>query len=443
MLFLETWARAATFAKKSLQLHPANLADITKSPAGERPKAKFTSYQWKLLIFLSIATFFEGYDFIALSQVLPELGKVWGLDRGDKAAMYGLINIGTIVAYLLIRRADKWGRRRVLTITIVGYTIFTGLSGFANDPYVFTIAQLLARTFLIGEYCISMVYAAEEFPPEHRGLVIGLMQAMASLGGVFCAGLAPLMLSSDLGWRMVYFAGVLPLVLVAFARRSIKESSRFVADVGSEAKDRPFLFIWSTGVGKRVVQLAIIWGLTYFCTITTLAFWKEFAMTERGFTDGQVATAITIAALVSMPLIFYSGRLLDRIGRRKGATVIYIASTLGLYFSYVLEGQWPLTGALVFGIFGVSATMTVLNAYGTELFPTELRAEAFAWANNLLGRFTYVASPFIIAAFADDYGWGPSVSLTAIGPAIALVLILWWLPETNAKELDETGALER
>ncbi len=403
--------------------------------------SKFTPYQWKLFGFLSVATFFEGYDFIALSQILPNFRAEMGLDKSDGALMYGLINIGTIVAYVLIRRADSWGRRRVLTITIVGYTLCTAASGFAQDPYTFTVAQLLARMFLIGEYCIAMVYAAEEFPADRRGLVIGLMQAMVSLGGVVCAGLAPLMLQTDLGWRLVYFAGVLPLILVAFARRGLKESSRFVADVGTTGQSRPFTHIWRTPLRKRMLQLSLIWGLTYFCTNSVIAFWKEYAHTEAGLTDGQVGTSITLAALVSMPLIFYSGKLMDQIGRRKASVIIFSFGSLGAYFCYTLTGQWPLTFALMLGIFGVSATMTVLNAYGTELFPTDMRADAFAWANNLLGRIAYVVSPILISFFADTYGWGPTVSLTAIGPVLALALILLWLPETKDKDLGDTAAV--
>ena len=384
----------------------------------------FSAYQWKLFIFLSIATFFEGYDFIALSQILPHLRDEMGLEKSDGAVMYGVINIGTIAAYLLIRRADVWGRRRVLTLTIVGYTVCTAASGFAQDPITFTVTQLLARMFLIGEYCIAMVYAAEEFPAHKRGLVIGLMQAMASLGGVVCAGLTPLMLQSELGWRLVYFAGVFPLILVAFARRNLKESSRFTAEVGERGVSRGLLHIWRTPSRKRVLQLSLIWGLTYFCTNTVIAFWKEYALTEAGLSDGQVGTAIMVAALGSMPLIFFAGHLMDKVGRRIGAVVIFSLTAAGAYFGYVLTDFWPLTGALMFGIFGVSATMTVLNTYGMELFPTEMRADAFAWANNLLGRVAYVASPMLIALFADEYGWSATVSLTAVGPVLALVLIL-------------------
>src|SRR6185503_6283725 len=98
------------------------------------------------------------------------------------------INVGTIIACLVVRQADRWGRRRMLTITIAGYTIFSFLSGLAPSStflagingilpgvWIFAGFQLLARVFLIGEWAISMMYAAEEFPAEKRGLMIGLI----------------------------------------------------------------------------------------------------------------------------------------------------------------------------------------------------------------------------------------------------------------------------
>ncbi len=96
------------------------------------PKTKLTPYQRRLFLFLSVATFFEGYDQIALTQILPELRADFGVDESAAGFMVAAINVGTILAYLLIRRADRWGRRRVLAITIAGYTLFSLLSGLSS-----------------------------------------------------------------------------------------------------------------------------------------------------------------------------------------------------------------------------------------------------------------------------------------------------------------------
>jgi len=420
---------------------------------------KLTSYQKRLFVFLSVATFFEGYDFMALTQLLPELRADFGLDRTAGGLLFGVINAGTVIAFLLIRKADAWGRRRVLTITIAGYTIFTGISGLAPNVWVFGVLQLIARVFLIAEWATSMVIAAEEFPAERRGMVIGVIQAFVSLGAIVCAGVVPLLKTlapvdgpgflwlpegTDWGWRLIYFVGVAPLVILAFARRNLRETKRFEEDVASKQKREPrsIFYVLRTPHRKRVLQLGLIWFTTYLCTQNGISFWKEYAVAEAGLTDGQVGLAISIAAVGAMPLIFYAGRLIDVIGRRPGAAIIFTAGAIGIFFAYRLEGMVPLTIALVFGIFGASAPMPVLNAFNTELFPTDIRGDAFAWSNNLLGRVGYVLSPALVGVLADEVGaWGPVLQVTAIFPILAVVLIYAMLPETKGKDLGETAAM--
>ncbi len=401
---------------------------------------RFTPYQRRLFVFLSVATFFDGYDFIALTQILPNLRASMGLDKAAAGMLVAFINVGTVIAYLLVRRADRWGRRRVMTTTIAGYTLFTFLSGLAPNVYVFALCQMLGRVFLIAEGVTAMVVAAEEYPSARRGMVIGVISAFSSLGSVTCAGLVPLLLKLPWGWRSVYFVGIIPLLLLAFARRSLRETQRFT-ELVTTREHRPLGFILRSPYKKRVIQLGIIWMLTYVCTQNGVTFWKEFAVGERGMSDADVGGAITIAAVAAMPLVFLSGRLLDVIGRRAGAVVIFGLGAAGVFVSYTAHGKLLLTVALVFGIFGASAVMPVLNAFNAELFPTELRGDAFAWSNNLLGRITYVLSPLAVGFAAGSVGWGAAVRVTAIFPIVAVVLILWLLPETRARELEETARI--
>ena len=399
-------------------------------------------YQRRLMFFLSVATFFEGFDFFALAQILPQLRATFGLDEAGAGRLVALVNVGPMIAYLLVRKADVWGRRPVLTLTIAGYTAFSLLSGLAPSAAWFAAAQLLARVFLIGEWAVAMIFAAEEFPASARGFVIGVIQATASLGAVVCAGVVPLLLRTSLGWRSVFFVGAVPLVAIAFARRGIRETARFEqrAALPLEA-GAPFTRIWRSAWRGRVVLLGAIWASTYVCTTTAIMFWKEFAVRERGFTDGEVGASMSIAALVAMPFVFFAGKLVDALGRRRGASLVFVAASASVFGAYTLESHAALTAALVAGVFGTSAVLPVLNAYTAELFPTALRSDAFAWANNLLGRVGAVVAPVVIGGAAHAYGWGPAVAATAAGPLVALGLILWRLPETGGRELEDTSAV--
>jgi putative MFS transporter len=402
------------------------------------PRTPLSAYQRRLLFFLSIAEFFEGYDFIALTQILPNLRSAMGIDHATAGRIVALINSGTVIAYFLIRAADRWGRRRVLTITIAGYTAMTFCTGFAPGPWSFAVLQMLARIFLIGEYATCMVIAAEEFPEDRRGLSIGLVAAFSSLGSIACAGLAPVLLATPWGWRSVYFVGIIPLLVLAYARRGLSETRRFT-EQGARS-ERPFSYVFRTTHRRRVFTLGAIWFVAYIGSQSTVTFWKDFAMTERGMTDGQVGSAITIAAAVALPLVFAVPRAIDSLGRKPTAAIVFLVGAVGTFGCYTLHGRAALTASLVLGIFAASAFLPVLNAFTTELFPTDIRAEGFAWANNVIGRIGYVASPLVVGQLAEHLGWGKVIRTTALADLGALALVLWLLPETKDRPLEETAA---
>ena len=408
----------------------------------DTPKSKFSPYQIKLFVFLSVATFFEGFDFFALTLILSDLKAEWALSDFAVAALVATINFGTILAWLLIRKADQWGRKTVLSVTILGYASFTFLSGISLNVYMFAACQLIARIFLIGEWATATVYAAEEYPADRRGTVIGILQAFSAFGAITCAGLMPLMVSTQFGWRTVYFVGIIPLLLLAYARRGLKETKRFAdRQAAGPIEQQPMFEIFNTPHRRRVFQLGIIWMITYACSNTAVGFFELHATEDLSWTKKDVSDVITVSAIISLPLVFFAGKLLDMVGRRKAAVVIFVATSVGVFLGYTLESKYALTIVMTVAVFGVNSVLPVLNAFTSELFPTEHRAAAFGWTNNLIGRIGYVLAPIGIGAIAAKTDWGTAIAPTAIFPLIALALILWWLPETNAIELEESAAL--
>ena len=177
----------------------------------------------------------------------------------------------------------------------------------SRSPFDFAFYQLTARVFLVGQWALCMMYAAEEFPADRRGFAIGVIQAATALGSITCALVAPALLNAPYGWRTVYFVGVIPLLLLAYARRNLKETRRFEDHVDQGGRPHGLTDILRSPYRTRVFQVALVWALTYACSISAVVFWKEFAVGERGFTDGQVGTAVALASAVSLPFIFAAG----------------------------------------------------------------------------------------------------------------------------------------
>jgi putative MFS transporter len=401
----------------------------------------FTPYQRKLFVFLSAATFFEGYDFFALAQILPHLRQDFDLDEFDAGLLFSVVNFGTLLGYFLVRKADQWGRRRVLTATIAGYTLLTLLSGLSPNAVLFTTCQMLARIFLIAEWAISAVIAAEEFPAARRGMVLGVIQGAGSLGAIVCAGVAPALTESEYGWRTVYFVGIVPLVLLAIARRGLKETDRFREAAAAGEAAHSMFAIWKTVHRRRVLQLGAIWFVAYLAMHNAVSFWKDFALNERGLSDKEAGLSIVVAAVGSMPLTFFSGKLADLVGRRHAAGIVFGLGALGVSGAYLARDWLVLTVSLTLAIFCAGGFLAVLNAFTSELFPTSYRASAFAWCNNLLGRSGYVLSPIAVGAVAERVGWAHALAPTALFAILAAVLVYAWLPETRGRELEETAQM--
>ncbi len=401
--------------------------------------SQLSPYHRRLFVFLSVASFFEGFDYYALAQLLPELRTAFSLSVPQGTSMASFINIGMVLSFFLARQGDRFGRRRLLSWTITGYMICTALSAMTVSVGQFAVCQLLSRLFQSAEVATVMVFAAEEFPAVRRGFVLGVIQGTSSLGAIVCAGVTPILTATALGWRTVYLVGGVPLLLVAYLRRNLRDSERFTHSAAKTTL--PFLRVFRSQHRGRLLLMSAIWALVMFCTQSALLFWKDFAVTTRHFTSAQVASCMTIAALGSLPLVFSVGKLLDVIGRRSSTVVVFGLTILGVGLSYTGAGLGLLTVGVLLGIAGTTCMLSVVQTITTELFPTEIRAESFGIANSLIGRSAGVLSPLVVGLLSVRLGYGAAVQTTALGPLLAMLLILLFVPETRGKELEETAAL--
>ena len=238
---------------------------------------------------------------------------------------------------------------------------------------------------------------------------------------------------------------------IVCVRRRLGRTSSVTSNVSPTARDTatnaadtktPLTHIWGTPYRGAVVRLSVVWFFAYIAAQCGISFWKDYATSELGIDDLQAGGAIAIAAVVAMPMNFGAGYLIDKIGRRWGATLVFFTGSVSIYLAYTLTDLPQLTVVLIFAMFSVSSYLPILNAYTTELFPTELRGSAFAWANNLLGRASYVFAPALVGTLADRAGsFGAVVVWTAVFPIVTTGLVWALLPETKGLDLDETSLL--
>src|SRR5713226_5997568 len=224
--------------------------------------------------------------------------------------------------------ADRFGRVRTLSLTIIFFSVFTLLSALATSVWVLAAFRLLAGVGIGGEWSMAGTFVAEEWPEERRKMGAGLMHT-GYYFGFFLAAIANYFVGAAYGWRAMFAIGGLPALLIGFIRYGVRESSRW------EARRRPamgeaFLKLFSPAYARRtilnstylLVSIIGLWaGSVYVpASITQIALREGYARAEAARLASygtMILSAGTILGCIVLPLIA------ERLGRRL---------TLGLYF---------------------------------------------------------------------------------------------------------------
>lgn len=398
---------------------------------------EFSPYQRFLLLVLATATFFEGFDFMIINWVLPYVGRDFSVGTGQLGLGVSAIQVGTVLAFFVVRLGDRYGRKPLLMCAVALYALFTFLTAFSRGLVDFVVWQFLARIFLIAEWAVAMIYAAEEFPAQLRGTAVGIMQIMAGLGAVAAAGLFPIFVKTSFGWRAMYLVGIMPLFLVlAMMRGRLRETSRWERVRGTA---RPSIFAVFAGPYRvKMLLVAVVWILVYYCYTAAQTFWVYFAVNERGLSEKLVATILGSAFAFGILGPLVAGRLLDRLGRRPTAMLFFVGGGLATACAFTSKTLLP----MAIGVFGTTfltfGSLPICTTYTAELFPTAVRASALAWGNNLIGRLGMIGAPAATGFLAERLGSvGLAVTLGALTPLVAAVLVLAFFPETRAVELED------
>jgi MFS family permease len=327
-------------------------------------------------------------------------------------------------------------------VTVLAYTLLTGATAFAPNAAWFVACQILARAFSSAETLIAVVVIAEEFDAEHRGWGIGALGAITACGAGLAALLFGFVDSLPGGWRALYLVGLAPLLALAWWRRSMPETGRFVAlerERGEALRATPSLAPFAglmRSYPRRFVALAVAVFLFGIAVSPATFFAPTYLQDVHGWSPGWVA-ALTFGggafAIVANPL---AGRLSDRFGRRPVTALFLIAAGLSAMAFYAGAGfaLGPLWVMMIFGSMGAEVT---LAAYGAEMFPTSQRATA-SGARAFAGTLGVVAGLGAVSLLFGVLGsnWTAVICLGAVG-LIATALVWVTFPETSGRSLEE------
>ena len=391
---------------------------------------------------LGAASFFEGYDINIVIVALPQIRDTFDLTQAGASLWLSVLYLGAVPAMLLSRRADRIGRRKLLIATICGYTVGTALTAVAPTIWLFALFQFLARLFLIAEVAVAWTLIAEELPAGSRGFGFGFLAMLTALGTGAAALLYALALApNDISWRWLYVAALPMLAYTARLRRKLPESKRFTAAREQGALSRSWHEILRPPHRSRLI-LACAALLLAELTTQALVFVVDYMQTQRDLSPTAANLILIAAGALSIPVLVVSGSLSDRYGRRRVSQAFLVLSVAGPLWLFMLaRSPFELFLALTATYVGNFGAWPTLGAYGSELFPTGLRAfggSAVGMA-KIMGQFlSFVLAAVLIRATGS---LGAAVAILSAGPLLAAI-VTGALPETKGRELETISGEE-
>ncbi|WP_340383308.1 MFS transporter [Streptomyces sp. SS7] len=382
----------------------------------------------------------DSYDYFTLPLSMVALTAYFGLDNGQT----GLFTTVTLVVSAIGGAAagivaDRIGRVRALMITVITYAVFTVACGFAPNYETLLVFRALQGLGFGGEWAVGAILVAEYASARHRGRTLGAVQSSWAVGWGLAALVYTLVFSffdDDVAWRVMFWTGALPALLVVWVRRRVKDAPEAAAARERSAVKGSFPAIFK----GRLLRTTLFAGLLstgvqggYY----TLATWvPTYLKSERGLS--VVGTGGYLSFLISGAFLGYltGGHLTDRLGRRRNIWLFALLSALCiLVYAHIPDGANTLLLVLGFPLgFCMSAIFSGFGSYLSELYPTAVRGTGQGFTYNT-GRAVGAVFPTTVGYLADSWGVGGALVFGAIGYGIAALALLG-LPETRGKELE-------
>lgn len=375
----------------------------------------------------------DAMDIQLFAFVLPVLMPLWQLSTGE-AGLLSAISLASsaLGGWIAGVLADRVGRVRVLTVSVVWLAIATCACGIASDAEQLMVARALQGLGFGGEWAVGAVFLAEVSSAETRGRLVGMAQSAWAVGWGAAAILTSALtayLPPRLGWRCAFFVGLAPALVVYTLRRRAPEPRIFVQT------GRPWHAIFARsarGATLRGSLLAVGMHGGYWAIAT---WWPSMLRTERGL-SGATSTSYMGVLIVGAFFGYLCGAWLgDRLGRRPtlagfavaGAVLVAVCTLLPCSDRALLCWSFPL-GFFTLGMF------SLIGPVLTELFPTSLRGSGMGFCYNF-GRGVAGLTPWLVGMRAEDGHIGRALT-PYVACAYGVILIaVALLAETRGSEM--------
>src|SRR5438067_2735001 len=404
--------------------------------------AQVTSAQRRTLLAAALGWMLDAIDAMLYALLLTYIMRDLGMSKATAGFLGSLTLLASGiggVAFGFI--ADRVGRKRALMLCILTYSICSFASGLSTSVLMLAIFRFVLGLGMGGEWNTGATLVAETWPTELRAKAIAIVQSSWAIGYALAALVAGVVLRYY-NWRVVFFVGVLPALVIFWMLRSVPESELWKnRGAGQQEQELASLLeIFSPPYLKPALTLLFLnffgmfawWGL-----FTWVPSYLQLPISQggRGFPAGLTTTMLVALNLTGMlPGYASFGWVADKLGRRN-SFVLYtlLAACLVPLYARASDPRMLLLLGTPVAFFG-TGFFSGSGISGSELFPTRVRARALGFTYNGARTLSSIA-PTVIGYVGQRRGLGSAFYLCAASFFLAM-LTATQLPETKGKVLE-------
>jgi SHS family lactate transporter-like MFS transporter len=403
-----------------------------------------TGEQWRAFL----ATFFgwvlDGFDATILTFIVIDIQRSFTVDAALAGALGTVSMLTRLVGGVAAgNAADRWGRKGPLMLSILWFSLFAFLSGFSTSYAMLFAFRALFGIGMGGEWAAGMPLTLEHWPTHLRGIASGMLQSGYSWGFVLSAFVYGYIYPAfkdnhDLGWRVMFWIGVIPaLLLLLWIRSGVSESPVWLLRRShldrAKRKDQPSLVrILKGDLISVTIHTSLLMGAFMFSYHSTSFWYPTYLVEFAKVPPFWYSIALNAGGILGAVLW---GRVSETAVGRRGAATFGALMGITMIPLYLMTTRpaYMLIGALLIGI-GGPGMWGVIPTYLTERFPTAARGvgPGFAYhAGAAIGSFT----PTLIGRLKDR-GMGLNTAMAwfiAVSNMVAIAF-MWIGPETRGRE---------
>jgi len=399
---------------------------------------RWTAYSLTVWAICMLGFAFDIYESTIMQLVTPLLIKEWGIVPATMGYITTLSSwVGLIGVFVFPALADLYGRRPILILTILSYSLFTGFTGFAQGPLQLLIFTSVTRIALRGETPVGAIMVSETAPTRWRATALGGLVGGYPFGYMLCS-LTALVVVPLWGWRALYWLGILPALLVLWVRLGVKESPRFervtTEMVKEGLKKRLDIFLPVREYPREMLIAALLYFFYLFTWFGWSAWMPQYLANEKHLGFQTTASYLSIWMGCAIFAYYLCGWLCDLFGRR------YVIPSFVLPAAILLVVMGHLdTPASLFWVglvlnFLITGSFGAGLGYNTELFPTQIRGTAVGAAFTF-GSAGGGLAPAIVGWIATTHSIAAALPLLALSFFLIVPMFLFVAREMTRKEL--------